>query len=443
MSFLHSYFDLDARGTSVATEVRGGIVSFLTASYILVANPAILAAAGVPFEAAVACTALAAGLVSIVMGLVANFPLLLASGMGLNAVVAYQAAPAAGSWQAAMGLVVWSGLIVLLLVLGGLREAVMDAIPADLRRAIAAGIGLLIAFIGAVNAKIVIVPPGTLAVLARDPAAVMPPVTYGSLSQPETAVAILGLVVTAFLMARDVRGALVVGIVVATFAGLPFGLGQPPGSPRLPNLEIAFQADLEGALRWHLAPLLLAFLMVDFFDTLGTATAIAEQSGLHDARGRILGIRRILIVDSLGAVTGGLLGVSSVTSYIESASGVAEGARTGLHSVVAGALFLAAVFLAPLLAVVPTAATAPALILVGFLMSAQIARINFADLETAIPAFVTVVTLPMTYSISHGIGYGFITFTAIKLLSGKARELHPVMPVLALAFAAYFAWGAA
>jgi AGZA family xanthine/uracil permease-like MFS transporter len=377
------------------------------------------------------------------MGAVANFPLLLASGMGLNAVVAYQAAPAAGSWQAAMGLVVVSGVIILLLVLAGLREAVMDAIPVDLRRAIVAGIGLLIAFIGAVNAKLVVVPPGTVAVLAREPGATLPPVTYGSLSQPETAIAVVGLVVTAFLLARRVRGALVVGIAVATLAGLPLGLGQRPGALRLPSLANAFQADPAAALRWHLVPLLLAFLMVDFFDTLGTATAIAEQSGLHDRRGRILGIRRILVVDSLGAVIGGLLGVSSVTSYIESAAGVAEGARTGLHSVFVGLFFLAAVFLAPLLAVVPAAATAPALMLVGFLMSAQIARIDFADLETAIPAFLTLATLPLTYSISHGIGYGFITYTAIKLLSGKARDLHPLMPALAAAFAAYFAWGVA
>lgn len=440
---LTRYFDLEGRKTSVGGELRGAAATFLTMAYVLFANPAILAAAGVPFESAVACTAAAAGICCLLMGLVANFPMALASGMGLNAIVAYQAAPAAGSWQAAMGLVVVEGLLILLLVVAGVREAVMDAIPRDLRRATGAGIGLLIAFIGAVNAKLVVVPPGTVAVLSANPGAVLPPVTYGRLASPEAGTAMIGLALTAFLLARRVKGALVIGIVTSTTIGLLAGIAHLPAAWHGPSLVAAFQADVWGALRWQLVPLLIAFMMVDFFDTLGTATAIAEQAGLHDQRGRIPAIRRILIVDSLGAVIGGLLGVSSVTSYIESAAGVAEGARTGLHSIFVGLMFLLAILIAPVLAVVPGAATAPALILVGFLMAAQIARIDFNALDTAIPAFITLVTVPLTYSISHGVGYGFITFAAIKFLSGKARELHPLMAILAAAFAAYFIWGAA
>lgn len=439
--FLERLFALSARGTSVQTEFRGAVATFLTMAYILFANPAILAAAGVPTESAVACTAAAAGICCLLMGLAANFPLALASGMGLNAIIAYQAAAIAGTWQIAMGLVVLDGAIILVLVLSGLREAVMDAIPRDLRRAIGAGIGLFIAFIGVVNARLVIVPPGTVAVLGKNAGAVLPPVTYGSLASPEAAVAIIGLLVTAWLMVRQVKGAIVVGILIGTALSLALGVTRLPAELHAPSFAAAFQADVAGALRFDLVPLLLAFLMVDFFDTLGTATAIAEQAGLHDEHGRILGIRRLLIVDSVSASIGGLFGVSSVTSYIESAAGVAEGARTGLHTVFVGLLFLLSIFAAPVAGIVPPAATAPALILVGFLMCAQIARIDFTRLDTAIPAFVTIVTLPLTYSISHGIGYGFIMYTGIELLSGRWREPHPLMYVLSAAFAAYFVWG--
>lgn len=436
-------FDLRGRGSDVSTELRGALATFLTMAYILLANPAILSAAGVPFEPAVACTAAAAGICSILMGLHANFPLALASGMGLNAIVAFQVATAAGSWQTAMGVVVIEGLLIFILVLLGLREAVLEAIPRDLRRAIGAGIGLFIAFLGAVNAKIVVVPPGTVAVLSENPAAVLPPVSYGSLATPETAIALVGLVVTAWLMARRVKGAIVLGILVCTLIALATGVSRLPEQLRAPSFSIAFQADWRGALRLDLLPLILALMMVDFFDTLGTATGIAEQAGLQDDKGRIFGIRRLLIIDSLSAAIGGAMGASSVTSYVESAAGVAEGARTGLHSVFVGLMFLLAILIAPVAGVVPSAATAPALILVGFLMSSQITRIDFGRLDTAIPAFVTLVTLPFTYSISHGIGYGFITYVAIHVLSGRLRDVHPIMYGLAAAFAAYFIWGAA
>ncbi len=441
-SRVNRIFDLEARGSTVGRELRGAGATFLTMAYILFANPAILMAAGIPFEAAAAATALAAGLCSILMGLGANFPLALAPGMGLNALVAFQVSAATGSWQTAMGLIVLDGIVILVLVLIGLREAVMRAIPLDLRRAIAAGIGLFIAFIGAVNARLVVVPTGTVLTLSKDPTAILPPVTHGTLHSPETAVAVIGLIVIALLLARRVTGAIVVGIGVSTAVALAWGVTSLPseGWLRAPRFDTLLQADVAGALRWSFVPLLLSIVMVDFFDTIGTVTAIAEEARLQRPDGGIPGIRRILVVDSISAAVGGLCGSSSVTSYIESAAGVAEGARTGLHSVFVGILFLLAIFAAPVAAIVPAAATAPALIIVGFLMCEQIVRIDFRQLDTAIPAFLVMAIIPFTYSISHGIGYGFIAYVGIKMLSGRHADVHPLMYGAAAAFLAYFVW---
>jgi AGZA family xanthine/uracil permease-like MFS transporter len=442
MSLLERLFQLEERGSTVGREARGALATFLTMSYIVVANPAILQAAGIPFDAAMACTALAAGLCCLLMGLVANFPVALASGMGLNAVIAFQIAKLTGSWQTAMGLIVLDGLVVLALVLCGLREAMMHAIPRDLRRAIGAAIGLFIALIGLVNARLVVVPQGTLAELARNPSSTLPPVTYGSISAPDTAVAVFGLCLTAWLLARRIRGAIVLGIAASTGLALALGVTHLPSGFAWPNFSILFQADVASALKLQFIPMLLAILLVDFFDTLGTITAVSESAGLQDAQGRIPRLREILIVDSMSASIGGFCGASSVTCYIESAAGVAEGARTGLHSVFVGLMFLACILAAPVAGMIPQAATAPALILVGFLMCAPIARIDFEQLDEAIPAFITLVTLPFTYSITHGIGYGFITFVVIKVLSLKFREVHPLMAGAAALFLGYFAFGA-
>jgi AGZA family xanthine/uracil permease-like MFS transporter len=434
-------FDLRARGTTIGRELRGAVATFLTMAYILVANPAILSAAGVPLEAAVAATALAAGLCSILMGVTANFPLALAPGMGLNAVIAFQLAPATGSWQAAMGLVVLDGLVVVLLVLCGLREAVMRAIPVDLRRAIAVAIGLFVAFIGLVNARLVVVPPSTAAAIVRDASAVMPPVTHGVLSAGPM-MALGGLIVMAWLAARRVAGAIVIGIAVVTLAALALGIATPPRAwVAAPRLDTVFAADVATVLDWRFVPLLLAIVMVDFFDTIGTVTAVGEAATLSDEDGRVPHLRRILAVDGLSASIGGALGASSVTSYIESAAGIAEGARTGLHTVIVGLLFLACMVVAPALTMVPPVATAPALVLAGFVMAQQISRIDFESIETAVPAFLVLLMVPLTYSISHGIGAGFIAYVAIKLLRGHVRDIHPLMGASAVAFAAYFVWG--
>ena len=433
-------FDLQARGTTTAREVRGGFATFLTMAYILFANPSILAAAGVPFEAAAAGTAAAAAICTLLMGLGANFPLALAPGMGLNAVVAFQIAGQTGSWQAAMGLVVLNGLVVLALVLVGAREAVMKAIPLDLRRAISVGIGLFIALIGAVNARLVVIPPSSIAALGANPLATVPPVTHGSLHAPAPLLALAGLLIISFLLSRRVSGAIVIGIVGTTAAALVFGVSQWPAGAwlRMPRFDTVFQADLRTALDVRFVPLLLSLVMVDFFDTLGTVTAIAETGDLHDRDGRIPRLRSILAVDSVSAAIGGAAGVSSVTSYIESAAGVAEGARTGLHNVVVAALFFACMFAAPLIAIVPAAATAPALIVVGFLMCQHIAKMDFAALDTAIPAFLILLMTPLTFSISHGIGYGFLAYVGIKLLRGRGRDVAPMMYASAALFAVYF-----
>jgi AGZA family xanthine/uracil permease-like MFS transporter len=434
------HFDLHARGTTPAREIRGGVTTFLTMAYILVANPSILVAAGIPFEAAATATAAAAAVCTLLMGLGANVPIALAPGMGLNAVVAYQVAGQAGSWQAAMGLVVLNGLLVLALVMAGVREAVMRAIPIDLRRAIGVGIGLFIALIGAVNARLIVVPPGSVAALNTDPSAIVPPVSHGSLQAAEPLVALAGLSVIAFLLARKVTGAIVIGIALATVAALFLGVSHWPAGAwlRLPRFDTVAQADVRGAFDVRLLPLLLSLMMVDFFDTIGTVTAIAEEGELHDRMGRIPRLRAILAIDSLSAAVGGTLGASSVTSYVESAAGVAEGARTGLHNVVVAGLFAACLFIAPLVGIVPPAAAAPALIVVGFLMCQQIARIDFTALDTAFPAFLILLMTPLTFSISHGIGYGFITYVAIKLLRGRPAEVQPMMYAVAVIFVAYF-----
>ena len=436
------HFDLQERGTTPAQEIRGGVATFLTMAYILFANPSILSSAGIPFEAAVAGTAAAAAVCTLLMGLVANFPLALAPGMGLNAVVAFQVVGQTGSWQAAMGLVALNGLIVFALVVVGVREAVMRAIPLDLRRAISVGIGLFIALIGAVNARLVVIPASSIAALGVDPLAVVPPVTHGSLHAPAPLIALAGLLIMAFLLSRKVPGAIVIGIIVATAAALVVGLSQWPAGAwlRMPRFDTVFQADLRSVLDVRFVPLLLSIVMVDFFDTLGTVTAIAETGDLHDREGRIPRLRSILAVDSVSAIIGGVFGVSSVTSYIESAAGVSEGARTGLHNVVVAGLFALCIFAAPAIAVVPAAATAPALIVVGFLMCQQIVRMDFAALDTAIPAFLILLMTPLTFSISHGIGYGFVAYVGIKLLRGRPGDVQPMMYAAAALFVAYFSW---
>jgi AGZA family xanthine/uracil permease-like MFS transporter len=453
LTVLERWFELSRRGATVGGEVRGGLTTFMVMAYIIFVNPAILSFAGIPplqgrgpsFAAAQAATCLVAGAMTVAMGLATNYPLAIASGMGLNAVVAFQLVATLGlPWTAAMGVVLLEGLLITALVLTGFREAMMHAIPASLKRAISVGIGLFILFIGLVAAGIVKPgPPGV-------------PVTLGDLTAPPTAVAVAGLLLTVWLTARRFTGALLVGILVSTVAAIAVnsataGRAFPtPGQAVWPAALVALPDfgslgagfDLSVFVRLGLITALVtifSLMLSDFFDTMGTVIGLGGQAGWLGADGRLPRLNRVLLVDSLGAAAGGAAGASSATTYIESAAGISAGARTGLASVVTGACFLLALFFAPLAGVVPAQATAPALIVVGYLMSRVVREIPLDDFEEGLPALLTLTVMAFTYSITNGIGAGFVTYCFIKLVRGRAGEVAPMMFAAALAFVVYFA----
>ncbi len=440
MSVLESYFKLRERGTTVRTEVIAGFTTFMTMSYIIFVNPGILKAAGVPFAAAVTGTALAAALATLMMGLYSNYPFALASGMGLNAALAFGlVAGLKVSWQTAMGVVVAEGILVTIFVLTNVREAVMNAIPLNLKRSIGVGIGLFIAVIGLSEGKFLVSSPATIVTFNPD-----------FVKEPVTAVAIFGLVVTGWMMARGVKGAILLGILLSTVAAVlsdavlgtkvlaPGALQGAAQVVQAPRFDTLFQFDLIGALQVGLWASIFAFMITDFFDTMGTVVAIGGEAGFLDKGGRLPRLKEVLLTDSLAAIIGGAFGVSSVTTYVESASGVGEGGRTGLTSVVVAILFALSIFFAPIVGLVPSAATAPALIIVGFLMMSVVKDIPFGNFEESFPAFLTMITIPLTYSIARGIGYGFILYTLIKLLRGKAKEVHLLMYIVSVLFVVAF-----
>lgn len=438
------YFGLTARNTTVGREVRAGLTTFMVMSYILFLNPIILsnmfagdeAAAEAFIPAAAAGTALVAGLLSILMGVVANVPIALAAGLGINSLVAFGLVLGAGlSPEGAMGVIVLEGLIVLLLVLVGLREAVMNAVPLALKQAIGVGIGLFILFIGFVDAGLIINNPAE-----GDPV----PVVFVFPNSPELGVFLAGLVITIVLFVMRIPGALILSILITTVLALITGVQPLPESfSATPDFSTLGRFDLtESFVELGVVAALLtifAFMLTDFFDTMGTATAISEQAALVDRQGRIPRLGRLLFVDSLGAAAGGAAGVSSNTSYIESAAGVAEGGRTGLTAVVVGVLFLIAILLSPLATLVPFVATAPVLVVVGYLMAQIIRDIDFANVETGFPALLTLILMPLTFNITIGIGAGFVTYVLIKVARGRFADIHPLMWVVAIAFLVYFA----
>ena len=441
-------FGVEERGTTVRTEVLAGLTTFMTMAYILFVNPAILGGeGGLPFPAVLTVTALVAGVMTIAMGLFANYPFAIASGLGLNAVVAFQLVGAAGlTFPEAMGVVVCEGVLITLLVLTGFREAVLNAIPVELKKAIGAGIGLFITLIGFANSGIVVPGPG----------AGGPVLGRGEVDSARIAVFVVGLLITAFLVARRTRGALLYGIlsttvlaiVVNAATGGELWTAVGPGVAKLPTAVVAapdfslvgdfsfgFFAKL-GALSAILA--VFTLMLADFFDTMGSAIALGNEGGFLDEQERLPRMNRVLLVDSVAAVAGGAASASSATTYIESASGISEGGRTGLASVVTGVLFLLALFLSPLAAIIPPEATAPALILVGFLMLSVVRDLPWDDYSIAIPAFLTMVVMPFNYSITDGIGWGFVSYTVIKLLLGRFRDVHWMMLLSAAAFLVYF-----
>lgn len=436
MTRLEQYFDMSARGTSTGKEVLAGITTFLTMAYIVLVNPAILGQAGMPVASVAAATCFAAAFASILMGLVANVPLALAPGMGLNAYFAFTVVQQMHvPWPVALGCVFISGLAFLLLTLTGVRQLIVAAIPTHIFAAVAGGIGLFIGFIGFKNAGLVVGNPATL-------------VALGDLHAPGALLAVIGLLLIAVLSIWNVRGAMLIGIVATTLIG--WLMGAVTFSPQPYSLDTltqtAFKLDLAGVFGLSgshglgLLEILFVFLFVDLFDNIGTLVAVTKRVGLIDVAGRIPGLNRILMTDAVATMVGSLAGTSTVTSYVESAAGVQAGGRTGLTSVVTGVLFFLTMFVAPYSALVPLAATAPALIIVGGLMLLPLAEIDWEDPIKAIPSFLTVAMIPLTYSIANGLAFGLTAHALLKGLRGQLGKEDWLLVTLAALFVLRFAW---
>jgi AGZA family xanthine/uracil permease-like MFS transporter len=414
---LQRLFGLTAHGTSVRTEILAGFTTFITMAYIVVVNPLILGDAGMPVAGVAVATCVAAGFGSILMGLLSNYPLALAPGMGLNAYFTYTVVKGMGiPWQTALGCVFLSGCAFALLTAAGVRKVIINALPRSLFAAVGGGIGLFIAFIGLKDAGIIVADPGTT-------------VALGHLTTPTAAVSLLGLLIIAALQTRGVRGYMLIGILITAAVAWSIGLAHfTPGHFSLQALSsTAFKLDipaalsLKGGVGLSVIEIIFVFLFVDMFDNVGTLVAVTRRAGLQAPDGSIPRLNRILAADSASMFVGALAGTSPVTSYIESAAGVAAGGRTGLTSVVVGILFLATLIFAPVVQAIPSAATAPALILVGALMMGALAEIEWSDPGQAIPAFLTVVITPLSYSITNGLAFGITSYAVIKLLRGQAR----------------------
>jgi AGZA family xanthine/uracil permease-like MFS transporter len=458
-SGLDRFFKISDRGSSVRIELIAGVATYLTMAYILFVNPQILSFQGVPglegkglpFPAVLAVTALVGGVMTLAMGLFANYPFALASGLGLNAFVAFTLVAGFGlTFPQAMGVIVIEGLAITLLVLTGFREAVLNAIPMDLKRAIGIGIGLFIAFIGLINARIVVHPEAGNPIVTLNP----------DLTTLRMLVFVIGLALTFILVARKVRGALLISILVTTgvamlingvwgdlkvWADVGPGIAQLPDAiTQTPDFSLLGKFDF-GV--FDVVPvatalaLIISVMLSDFFDTMGTVVGIGGEAGLLDREGRLPGINRVLLVDSLAAAAGGAASASSNTTFIESAAGVSEGGRTGLTAVVVGVLFLLSLFLAPIAGVIPPEATAPVLVVIGYFMMTLVRDIEWQDPGIGIPALLTVTLMPFTFSITNGVGAGFIAYTVIALARGRVREIHWLMYVVSAVFVWYFARG--
>jgi AGZA family xanthine/uracil permease-like MFS transporter len=426
---LQRLFHLDENQTTVRRELLGGLTTFMTMAYVVVVNPRILAEAGMPVEGVLFATCVSAAIATLVMGLWANYPIALAPGMSLNAYFTYSIVIGRGiPWQTALGVVFLSGLLFLLLTLTNVREQIVNGIPDCLKHGTAAGIGLFIAFIGLRNAKIIVGNPATL-------------VGLGKASDPQVLLAAAGLVLIAILMARHIGGAILIGILIIALAGIPVGLAHWPDHLfSLPRPGGTFlQLDFRAAAKIGLAELIFVFFFVDLFDNVGTLVGVCEQGGfLRD--GKLPRASRALLADAIGTMIGALTGTSTVTSYIESAAGVSAGARTGLGNLVIAAFFLVAMFCAPLVAAIPGYATAPALILVGALMCGAVARVHWDDFSEAFPAFLTLIATPLTFSIATGLSLGMLSFTFVKVGTGRYREISPLIWILSALFLLRYAF---
>ena len=420
---LDRYFKLTENQTTVRQEMLGGLTTFMTMAYIVVVNPQILSQAGMPPEGVVFATCISAAVATLLMGLYANYPIALAPGMSLNAYFTYSVCLGMHiPWQTALGVIFFSGILFVLLTVTRIREQIVNGIPDGLKHSTAAGIGMFIAFVGMRNAKLVVANPATF-------------VSVGNFSDPQVQAAWFGVILTLILMARKINGSIILGILGTTVFGILRGIAHwPTALFSMPHPSgTLLQLDLRGALHLGLFEIIFVFLFVDLFDNVGTLVGVCEQAGFVKD-GKIPRVGRILLADGVGTVFGSLTGTSTVTSYIESAAGVAAGARTGLSNVFVAALFLAAMFCAPIAAAIPGFATAPALILVGALMMQSIAHVKWSDFTEAFPAFMTVVAMPLTFSIATGLSLGVISYTAVKVAAGKYREVSTVLWILTALF---------
>jgi adenine/guanine/hypoxanthine permease len=427
---LEQYFEFASLSADWRTEILAGCTTFMTMAYIVFVNPAILHETGMPLAAVTAATCLSAAIGSLLMGAFARYPIALAPGMGLNAYFTYSVVKGMGiPWQAALGAVFLSGVAFFILTLLGVRQLIISAIPRELHSAVAAGVGLFIAFIGFRNSGIVVANSATV-------------VALGNLGDKSVALAVFGLLLISVLLAWRVRAAMLIGILATTIAGLLTGVAK--WSPQPYSLEdlsaTAFKLDISAALRIGFLEIVFVFLFIDMFDNIGTLLAVGTKAGLFDKTHRIPRVNRILLCDASATVVGSLAGTSTVVSYIESAAGVGAGGRTGVTAMVTGALFVGALFVAPVLGAIPAAATAPALIVVGSLMMSVVAEVKWGDPEVAVPAFLTMMAIPLTFSIANGLAFGFTSYTVMKVLRGKYRQVSGLMYILTAIFIARFVY---
>ena len=419
---IKKYFQLNEKNTTVKIEVVAGLTTFLTMAYIIFVNPATLAQAGMDKQALIAVTCIISAAATIAVGVLVNAPIAMAPGMGLNAFFAYSLVLGDKiSWQTALGVVFLSGVLFFLLTVLGLRKRIIEAIPRSLISAISVGIGLFITFIGLVNLGLVVKNPVTI-------------VSVGKLT-PTIGIGLCGLLVMIFLEIRKVTGALLIGIISSTALAAAFGyIERPAGlfSLHLDISKVAMQLDIVAALKWSMFGSIFTLMFMDMFDSVGTLMACCHKADMIDEKGRVKGVDTLLIIDSLATVAGAALGTSTTTAYVESAAGIEQGGRSGLTSVVTGCLFLLALLFVPVVQVVPAFATAPALIMVGLFMVREVKKIDFTDLQQAFPAFIIMVMIALSYSISKGLAFGFISFTLIRLVSGRAKDVKPVMWLITL-----------
>jgi AGZA family xanthine/uracil permease-like MFS transporter len=430
---LDKVFKLREKQTNVKTELLAGLTTFVALAYIIFVNPNILADAGIPKEAAIASTIWATAVATLLMSVWANFPIAVAPGMGLNAFFAYYVVGVLKlPWQVALGGVFFSGLVFLILTMGGIRQAIIKAVPMNLKCAIGVGIGLFIAFIGLKDAGIIVADKATF-------------VAIGHLVSPQPLLACIGLIITAVLMSRNVKGSILIGILTTTVLGMIFGAVPTPKSIHdvisftLPNMAPTFmQLDIKGAIHYGIFSIIFTFTIVELFDNMGTLIGLTRKAKLMNDQGEIENLDRALTTDAIGTLCSAIFGTSTVTSYIESAAGIAEGGKTGLTALTVAVLFLVSLVFAPLVGLVPAFATAPALILVGALMMAEITHVSFEDFTDGFPAFMTIIMMPLTFSIATGFAFGFISYTLLKALTGKVKEVSPIMWVVSLAFVINF-----